>query len=156
MKYWRNYLDERQEQKLKEIESHGCWLAIWSLFIAIFVKLIIYGWNFTYSAAEGLIIIVVSLYISISCIRNGIWDRHLKTNIKTNLVGAFLAGIVLTIVNYMMFYGKYPENAEKAISIAILIGVIGFVVVFLFITFIASLSKKKLTQLEADPEEDEQ
>ena len=77
-------------------------------------------------------------------------------NIKTNLVGAFLAGIVLAIVNYMMFYGKYPENAEKATSIAILIGVIGFVVVFLFITFIASLSKKKLMQLEADPEEDEQ
>ena len=33
----RNRLDERQEQKMLQIEHNGCWIAFWGLAISLFV-----------------------------------------------------------------------------------------------------------------------
>ena len=68
-------LDERQEQILLRIEHNGFWLAFWLLIIAMVVQNIASGSDFRLFAGECAILLIISLYVAIECIRNGIWDR---------------------------------------------------------------------------------
>ncbi len=43
MKKRKNNLDERQEQRLLQIESSGFWLAFWGLLAAIVIQLFVNG-----------------------------------------------------------------------------------------------------------------
>ena len=156
MKKVKNNLDERQEQALLKIERNGCWLAFWGLLAVLIVEQIRYGFEgFEYKAGEWAVFMTLALYIAIRCSINGIWDRHLKPNIKTNLLASLLAGVLLAIVNFFAIWGKYPDKPIGAAAGAIMSGMFTFILCFAGISTAASFTKRKQNALEKEPEDEE-
>ena len=94
MRKTRNRLDEMQEQKLLRIECRGCWFAFWALLASIFIQQFLFGaGDFKQIAGEWIVFMVLALYLSISCMRAGIWSRSFKPAFKTNLVTSFVAAV---------------------------------------------------------------
>lgn len=97
MKKWKNNLDEMQEQKLMKLEHNTCWLAYWLLIAAILVQYIFTG-SMDAVLGEIVVLLIMCLYLAIGCLRLGIWDRHMKANWKTSLIGSLIAGSVVGLV----------------------------------------------------------
>ena len=61
----RNRLDERQEQKMLQIEHNGCWIAFWGLAISLFVGYCL-GLEWRNLVGEWIVFMGLSLYIVIA------------------------------------------------------------------------------------------
>ena len=143
----KNNLDERQELKLLKIEHYGCWFAFWGLLVAIIIQMVFSNMEFENIIGEFIVFMSLAAYIVVACLKEGIWDRKLKPNFKTNLfvstVGALASGIVWFIVFYRNFH-----NLKNSICIMILIVVMTEVVCLLLLTIASKLYKKRVHQLE--------
>ncbi len=150
----KNNLDEMQEQKLLQIEHNGCWFAFWALFISMTVQLIIFDNQFQYVIGEWIVFMCLCVYLGAACIRNGIWDRRLKADPKTNLVVSLVAGLVMAVIMFIMVY-KRSGMIGGSICAGIFAG--GFVFVLCLIAFAISSSmyKKRVYELEAEDVETE-
>lgn len=153
MKLQNNNLDEMQEKKLLEIEHKGCWIAFWGLLVAILVQMLIFDEGVIRSVAgEWIVLFCLSLYMSISSMKSGIWDRRLKPNIKYNAVISLAAGLVCALVFSISSYTKY-----HVLMGSIATGVIMFIIIFAITFFTLSLSvkmyHKKIRKMETDCEE---
>ena len=65
MRKMKNRLDERQEQKLLQIEHNGCWFAFWALLLSLFIQQMIFGigeWKYV-AAFWTFVIMAVLLFI---------------------------------------------------------------------------------------------
>ena len=49
-------------------------------------------------AGEWVVFMSLALYLSIDCVRNGIWDRKLKPNLKTNIIASSIAAVLTGII----------------------------------------------------------
>ncbi len=97
MKKWKSNLDEMQEQELMKLEHRTLWLGYWLLLAVILVQLIFTG-SIEATLGEFIVLLIMCLYLSIGCLRLGIWDRHMKANWKTSLIGSLIAGSVVGLV----------------------------------------------------------
>ena len=92
MRRKKSNLDEMQEQELLKVEHNGCWIAFWGLQAAIIIQSILFGSQDCKTlAGEGIVFIVLSIYIAVACVRRGIWDRRFQMNAKTNLIPEYYA-----------------------------------------------------------------
>ncbi|MGN0334432.1 MAG: DUF6773 family protein [Lachnospiraceae bacterium] len=153
MKEMNNNLDERQEKQLLHIERNGCWFAFWALLISIFVQQSLFGiTEIRAVAGEWIIFMVLALYLSVSCLKNGIWDRHLKANTKTNfivsVVAAILFSAVFSIVNYLN-YQEWPA----AVTIFFVMSISIFVLCFAALSITAAMYNKRVKKLEEASED---
>lgn len=82
------------------------------------------------------------------CLRNGIWDHHIKASLSTSIVGSLVGGVLSAVV--MMF-------ATHSLAVAGVTGVITVVFTFTLMQAAISEYKKRHQELENAPEEtDEQ
>ena len=147
-------LDERQEQELLKIERNGFWLAFWLLVGALLVQQIFFLGDFRVNMGECIILLIISLYIAISCLKAGIWDRKLKADNKTNIIASLIAGLVMGVA---MFLGVYKNHFDKpigAISAGVFIAILVFVLCFIALTISKRAYEKKQAALEEESEED--
>ena len=87
MRRKKSNLGEMQEQELLKVEHKGCWIAFCGLLDAIIIQSILFGSQDCKTlAGEGIVFIVLSIYIAVACVRRGIWDRRFQMNAKTNLI----------------------------------------------------------------------
>ena len=154
MKKTENKLDEMQEQRLLHIERNGCWFAFWALLISIFVQMLIFGpGNFKEIAGEWIEFMILAIYLSAACLRNGIWDRRLKPDLKTNLaaslIAAIAAGGILAVINFV----SYTE-VEAAVITFVLFAIVVFVLTFIALSISAKIYKKRLQDMESRYDEE--
>ena len=154
MKKTENKLDEMQEQRLLHIERNGCWFAFWALLISIFVQMLIFGpGNFKEIAGEWIVFMILAIYLSAACLRNGIWDRRLKPDLKTNLaaslIAAIAAGGILAVINFV----NYTE-VEAAVITFVLFAIVVFVLTFIALSISAKIYKKRLQDMESRYDEE--
>ena len=154
MKKTENKLDEMQEQRLLHIERNGCWFAFWALLISIFVQMLIFGpGNFKEIAGEWIVFMILAIYLSAACLRNGIWDRRLKPDLKTNLaaslIAAIAAGGILAVINFV----SYTE-VEAAVITFVLSAFVIFVLTFIALSISAKIYKKRLQDMESRYDEE--
>ncbi|WP_291233222.1 DUF6773 family protein [Gemmiger sp.] len=143
----KNQLDEMQEQTLRKIESHGFWLMWWGLFAVIIFQLMMQA-DISQVAGEWIVFMAACLYTLEECLRNGIWDRHIKASLSTSIVGSLVGGVLSAVV--MMF-------ATHSLAVAGVTGVITVVFTFTLMQAAISEYKKRHQELENAPEEtDEQ
>ena len=116
MKNKKSNLDERQEQIMLQIEHVGCWIAYWGLLISILVQEIVYRGDFRYVLAEWIVFMVLCIYVLAGCIRNGLWDRHIKPTVKNNVIASLIAGGVLFLFTFIMVYRNFPEKPVGAVA----------------------------------------
>ena len=156
MKERKNHLDERQEQALLKIEHNGCWLAFWGLLIAMAVQLVLNGYDFKVLAGEWFVFMVLCLYIGSACMKNGIWDRSLQPNAKTNLLLSLLAGLAFGALMFFSIWKNFPDKPMGAAAGALISGGIIFAICFLALSISARLMKKRQEQLEREDAEEEE
>lgn len=121
-------LDEMQEQALLRIEHTGCWLAFWGLLAAMAIQGIL-GAGIRELAGEWIVFMGLCLYLLVSCLRCGIWDRTLKANRKTNLIVSLIAGAAVGVFDAVLFL-RYDMQWPDLALIAVIPAVITFVLCF--------------------------
>ena len=144
----KNNLDEMQEQKLLKLESRGFWLIWWGLLAAMAVQLLVYGVEaFRLLLGEWVVFMLSSVYVTAACIKQGLWDRKLKPNFKTNLLMSLLAGVVsggfMGVYSYRSF-----GAAEAAFWTVALVGGCTFVLCLLALSLSAAAYKKRRQKLD--------
>ena len=155
MKAKKNNLDERQEQILLKIEHIGCWLAFWGLLAAILIQEVLYPGELRAIAGEWIVFMVLCIYILAGCLKNGIWDRRLKPNFRTNLLASFVAAAVVALISVAIGLRRIEDPDPKTI-ILICVSAAGFTFVacFLLLSAAAAATKRKQKQLEEAPEDE--
>ena len=144
----KNNLDEMQEQKLLKLESRGFWLIWWGLLAAMAVQLLVYGVEaFRLLLGEWVVFMLSSVYVTVACIKQGLWDRKLKPNFKTNLLMSLLAGVVsggfMGVYSYRSF-----GAAEAAFWTVALVGGCTFLLCLLALSLSAAAYKKRRQKLD--------
>lgn len=154
MKNVKSNLDEMQEQKLLKIEHNGCYLAFWGLLVAIMVQSVIGGENVLRNlAGEWIMFMALSIYLVIACLKNGIWDRRLKANTKTNFLISLCAGIVIGAIFYFVSLINYGDQVG-AIATAIVMLIVLFVMVFVVLCINTAIYKKRTAKIEKKLDEE--
>ena len=150
----KNNLDERQEQTLLKIEHNSCWLAYWGLLIAIVVQIIAYGFDASRLAGEWMLFMVLSIYLSYACLKNGIWSRSLKPNAKTNLLVSMLAAVLFGVVSAVGVCSHFEAEPLDYLIVFVGCTLVTFVLCYLALAVTARAYKKEQAKLEAEDEEE--
>ena len=150
-------LDEQQEFTLRGIESHAFWYMYWALFVSIIVQIFMYGFAdcLKYIASEWIIFMCISLYMSVQCIRNGIWDRKLKANTSSNAVISIVAGLFTGVVFFVLKMNEYPDKIVGCVASGVFMGGVVLVLAFLALELTRKAYQKRMETLEQEPEENE-
>ncbi len=156
MKAMNNNLDERQEQTLLKIEHNGCWFAFWALLASLIIEQFIFGFDFKYIAAEWIIFMALAIYMMLACIRNGIWDRRLKADRKTNLLVSAIAGVAFGALLAAGTAIRFPGHAGGSAAAGLIGGVSVFALCFIVLSLMAKDYKKRKDLLEQEPEEEDE
>ncbi|HIV51316.1 MAG TPA: hypothetical protein H9905_07005 [Candidatus Faecalibacterium intestinipullorum] len=138
-----NQLDEMQEQTLRKIESRSFWLLWWGLLALITFQGFI-GISPNAILGELLLHLLVSLYMVTECIRNGIWDRHIRPTLAANLAGALIGGGAVAVLTFLR--NSYWPGALIA-------GASSGLLVFFTLQVTVGMYKKRHQQLENIEEE---
>ena len=151
----KNNLDEMQEQKLLKLESRGFWLLWWGLLAAMAVQLLVYGVEaHRHLLGEWVVFMLASVYMVAACTKQGLWDRKLKPNFKTNLLMSLLAGVVsggfMGIYSYRSF-----GAAEAAWWTVAMVGGCPFALCLLALSLSAAAYKKRRQKLDEGEESEE-
>lgn len=144
----KNNLDEMQEQKLLRIEHNGVWFAFWGLLVVILIQGLNGGANELRNIiGESIVFFCLAVYIVVACIRNGIWDRHLQANAKTNIIASLVAGTIAGFSNFISSYLKY-HKLLGSIATGIIVLSMTAILTFLALSVCASIYKKRVKKLE--------
>lgn len=148
MKLWerfyskRNMMDEMQEQTQLHIESGGCWLAFWGLLAAMAVQGILHCPPAS-MAGEWLVFMTLCLYVLVREIRSGLWARHLKPNLGTNLLLSLLAGAAMAVFGLLVY--DYWNCL-----MALLTGIVTALLVFAGLQLVMRMVKGRRKELDKD------
>ena len=155
-KKMKNKLDEMQEQKMLKIEHNGCWLAFWGLLIALLIQLLIYGpGELRQMAGEWIVFMCLALYISIDCIRNGVWDRWLSPTPAANACASIIAGIIVAVLNVVLIYRRH-HILSGAVAAGVYMGAMTTGLCFAALTCGAFIYKKRVKHLEQEETDENQ
>lgn len=149
----RNKLDEMQEQKLLKTEHTACWLAVFGLGIVLLVEQLM-GCELRVMAGELLVQLVLCGYLLCSCVHNGIWDRHLEPNLKTNLLISLGTGAVIGIAWFCISYYRYHSLAGSLATLVFMAGFVG-AMCFVLLQVMAAATKKRRNTLDQEDSEEE-
>ena len=156
MKNKKNNLDERQEQIMLQIEHVGCWIAYWGLLISILVQEIVYRGDFHYVVGEWIVFMVLCVYVLAGCIRNGLWDRHIKPTMKNNVIASLIAAGAIFLFTFIMIIRNFPDKPAGAVAAGLISAAAVFVLCLIALSAAKRATEKKQEELEKeDPEEDE-
>lgn len=156
MKKSENLLDEMQEQKLLHMEHNMAWIAFWGLLAAMVIQLFLFGpTRLETVAGEWVVFMVITAYLLVNCVRNGIWDRKLKPDHKTNFLASLIGGGAVFALT-LLFVHRNTGNWRIALIAAGVLGLITLALCFSALTLTVKLYKKRLTELEGAPGEEQE
>lgn len=148
MKMPKNKLDEMQEQKLRKSESLGFWIAITGLGVVTGFQFGI-GLDFSHIAGELFLAAILFVYSFCTGYKNGIWDRYLAPNTKTNVICSLFMGGCAAFVCWLATSDLGWTKSEVTQAV-ILASVATFVFFFLLSSFSLMLYKRRRKQLDEE------
>ena len=143
----KNNLDEMREQVLLKIEHNGCWLAFWGLLAAMIVQMILRVPGIQIMG-EWIVFMVLGLYLSVACLRKGIWDRRLKADWKTNLIISLLAAVAVGIL--VVLSNPYLSEPLDYVLAAGITGGFTFLLGFGALSLFLKLYRKRREKLDLE------
>ena len=143
----KNNLDEMQEQALLKIEHNGCWLAFWGLLAVMAIQMLMRAPG-SQMLGEWIVFMVLSLYISVACLRKGIWDRHLKANWQTNLIVSLLAAFSVGIL--VVLSNPYLSKPLDYVLVGGISGGFTFVLCFAALSVCTKLYRNRRNKLDKE------
>ena len=119
------------------------------------VELFVFGVeNMRYFIGEWIVFMVLCVYMGEACLRNGIWDRRLKADLKTNLTVSLIAGAAAGLIFAAIALVRYHSVPGAIVTFALLFVIVSLCC-FLSLTLTAREYRKKLAQLENEGENEE-
>ena len=91
-------LDEMQRGKLLKIEEIGVWLAFWGLLAAVIVQLLLKA-DLTQVIGEICVFALVSVYLCVASIKNGLWTASIAASRKTNALFSIVPAAAIGLVS---------------------------------------------------------
>ena len=115
----KNHLDEMQDQKLLRIEEYGFWVMFWALVCAIVIQLII-GGSIKEVLGEIIVLLISSVYISVTTLKNGLWTRTSIPTRKGNALASIIPAVVICAIHvFKMIQNNRMETKQLLITAAI-------------------------------------
>ena len=142
-------LDEMQELKLLKIENSGFWLLYWGMFATIMLQILL-RCDIKGIAILLAIFLSASIYLLVRCIKDGIWDRHLKANLTTNLLVSLVAALFVGGFQSYMLHYNYKIPVSGIILSAIFFAVGTFVLCIILLSLCSHWYKKRSEKLESE------
>ena len=124
-------------------------IMFWGLLIAMVVQLIAGIHGPENLAGEWIVFMCLALYLVIDCIKNGIWDRRMKPDFKTNLIASSIAAAVMGVVWFTISYRNYHKLVGSIAAGAFMFLVTGALCCVALLV-VSSVYKKRLKKLEED------
>ena len=152
MKLRKTNLDEQQERKLLEIESRGFWLAFWGILLALIVESVVIK-DMCAIIGELVLFMGLALYLAISCMRAGIWDRRADMSRRTCLLFSLAAGICTGLFVFAFTFARYQKPIGSLCAGAIGV-VFTIALTYLILRLAARATKKRQDELNAEPDDD--
>lgn len=145
----RQNLDEMQELQLLKLEHKGFWLGFWGLVIAIAVQTFLSDPTELGSRLSGelIVLICMCLYTLASCMRAGLWDRHIPATLSANLGLSLLTAVVVALFFGLLSYKNYQSLSGSLATAGFQFLLIG-VTVFAALTVTSSLYRKRRHDLD--------
>lgn len=154
MKLRKNNLDEQQERKLLEIESRGFWLAFWGLLVGLVIQsLVMKSESMMIITGEWIMFMILSLYLALSCIHAGIWDRRMDMSRKTRLTISLIAALCTALFMFGFTFLRYHKPLGSLYAGAF-VGFLTFAACFVAVTVAARITKKRQDELNAEPRDE--
>ena len=144
-------LDEMQELQLLKAESRGFWIGFIGLAVAMAIQAFLYGAESMGDMMSGefIVFLCMGLYLIGSCLRNGIWDRHLKATPAVNIGLSLLAAAVTALFNAILSYRNYHDAFTALIVFAVYFLMLS-VVLSVTLTVCSALYRRKRRKLEEE------
>lgn len=116
MKLLKSRLDEMQEIKARKAESIGMHIALALAMVAMLIQGVLYN-DIAYMLPETIIVEVVCIFMIVSNLKNGIWDRFFKRGLKTYLIASTIGGtiVALFVCALAVMYGPICSVAIDAV-----------------------------------------
>ena len=148
----KNQLDERQELKLLRIESRACWIGFFGIALSIFVQNFSGASDWRTLAGELCVLTLMALYLLAACIRQGIWDRHLKANGRTNAAVSVLSALCIGLYHFFRSYVRWHALAG-ALAVGAFMAFFSGLSIFLALTAASWFYRRRVRQEEEQEEE---
>lgn len=156
MKFYskKNQLDEMQEAKLRQIEANSFWL-LWTLLVAVILVQAVMTPEWRILCGEFIAFMVVNVYLVTACLRAGLYDRHFRPGMRTNLVFSAVAGAATAGCALVAALLHHPEAVTLPLGLAILAGTFfaTFAVCFAMLWFFTGVYKRRRDELEREEKE---
>lgn len=150
-----NNLDERQEQALLKIEHNGCWLAFWGLLIALLVQQVAFGADLSRVAGEWAVFMGLAVYMGFACLREGIWDRSLRPDTKTNAAISCIAALVMGVLMAIQVYAGHPDKPIGSVAAGVFSAMMTGTLCFALLSASAAIYRKRVNDLESELDDEE-
>lgn len=144
-------LDEMQDLQLLKAESRGFWIGFIGLAVAMAIQAFLYDAESMGDMMSGefIVFLCMGLYLIGSCLRNGIWDRHLKATPAVNIGLSLLAAAVTALFNAILSYRNYHDAFTALIVFAVYFLMLS-VVLSVTLTVCSALYRWKRRKLEEE------
>lgn len=143
-------MDEMQDMKLLRIEEAGFWLLFWVSFGSILLQLLM-GAGLLQIAGEAVILFLASVFIVVSCLRNGLWSRGraptLKGNLLVSLLPAALVGILFSVRAFLILRRSLSLGTVGTILLMMLPV---YIVCFAVLEGLRLIYRKRRSQLDGE------
>ena len=115
----KNNLDEMQDQKLLKLEEYGFWVMFWALVLSIVIQLIV-GSSIKEVLGEIIVLLIGSVYISVTTLKNGLWTRTSIPTRKGNALASIIPAVVICAIHiFKMIQNNRMETKQLMITAAI-------------------------------------
>lgn len=147
-------LDERQERRLLEIEGKGFRIAFWGLLFVFLIEMTVTD-DLSAFIGDFILLIVVSLYVGIACIREGIWGRGQSVHRRSCLCWSLLAALAATGLRLGSVWMRYHSLQFRSIAVSVFFGGITFILSYIGLSLVVRATKRRQDMLNVEPKEEE-
>ena len=151
----RNNLDEMQDQKLLKLEEYGFWVMFWALVVSIIIQLFL-GGTIKEVLGEIIVLLIGSVYISVTTLKNGLWTRTSIPTRKGNALASIVPAVLIGAIHILkMIQRNSMETKPLLITAAVAVAVYAGCFVILEILRIA-YNKRRAALDDIDEKESEE
>ena len=91
----------------------------------------------------------------IACVKNGIWSRRLKANLKVNAAASIIAGLAAGLIFFLTSYHNY-HSLTGSIAVFVFIMFFTAVICLATLSFVTGIYKRRRRLLDSNDDSDEE
>lgn len=141
-------MDEREVMEMYKIEHYMFWFTFWILFASIIIQGVFFKIDLKQIAGEVVVFMIMAVISCVLYLRKGIYDTWSQPGIKSYLIYSVIFSLIATAMLIVKNYSYgYMTNIKDIIVVGVFFEAIMFGILFVFMTIIGEITKKRRKQL---------